>query len=266
MSDLSGALAKIKRANKHISDLGAEKTRFLNTRPYSATPEYYPDHNQTVYFLDHFSPTPPCIPLIAGDAAHNLRSALDLLAWALYRRANKKGSGTHIYFPITETPEKYKSQSGGKVKGISITDTQAIDAIKPYGGGNDDLWGLHQLDIADKHKLLPTPVIGIGRFGFHVTAEMIEREFKGFIKFSPGSFEDKTVWFDAPPNSRDTLAFKPGDPVAAVAGDRELHKDVELTFDIAFGEPEVFKGRPIFETLVQLSNLVEGIVNSFSLP
>jgi hypothetical protein len=139
--------------------------------------------------------------------------------------------------------------------------------IQPYGGGNNDLWGLHQLDIADKHRLLPAPVIGVGQFGFRITAELIEREFKGFIKFSsPDAVEEKTVWFDSPSHARSLMAFKQGDPVAVIAGNRELHKDVELTFDIAFGEPEVFKGRPILETMVQLSDLVSGIVNSFELP
>ena len=81
-------------------------------------------------------PRPPKLALIAGDAAHNLRSALDLLAWALYRRV-AGGDGKHIYFPICETPEKYKAQAPGKVEGISATDVKAIDAIQPYGTGND---------------------------------------------------------------------------------------------------------------------------------
>jgi hypothetical protein len=150
MSDLSGARAKIEWAKKH---------------------------------LDKFTAIDPDIPMITGDAVHNLRSALDLLAWALYARRTK-GKGTHIYFPIFETPKKYKSGSERKVEGISEADIEAITLLKPYKGGNDHLWGLHELDITDKHRLLITPVIAVGRVGIHVSAEFVEREMRGLIRFN----------------------------------------------------------------------------------
>jgi hypothetical protein len=32
----------------------------------------------------------------------------------------------------------------------------AIDALKPYKGGNDVLWQLHELNNVDKHRLILT--------------------------------------------------------------------------------------------------------------
>jgi hypothetical protein len=183
MSDLSGARAKIEWAKKHIRNLSVKKTALLRNNSYGATPEYYSDRDATVFYLDKFTAIDPDIPMITGDAVHNLRSALDLLAWALYARRTK-GKGTHIYFPIFETPKKYKSGSERKVEGISEADIEAITLLKPYKGGNDHLWGLHELDITDKHRLLITPVIAVGRVGIHVSAEFVEREMRGLIRFN----------------------------------------------------------------------------------
>lgn len=49
----------------------------------------------------------------------------------------------------------------------------------------------------------------------------------------------------------------------SVAGDFETDKHIEFIFDVALGEPEVFKGKAIIETLFQLAELIEGIVTSF---
>jgi len=35
--------------------------------------------------------------------------------------------------------------------GTPVLSTRPIEALKPYKGGNNDLWSLHQLDIMRKH-------------------------------------------------------------------------------------------------------------------
>lgn len=267
MSDLDGARAKIERAKEHIKNLSSAKTAFLDANPYIATPEFYPEHDRTIFYLDRFVSPPDPIPLIAGDAIHNLRSALDILTFALFRRVDKVDEGAHIYFPICKTVKKYEAQSGRKVEGIAQPDIDAIGLLKPYGGGNDYLWGLHQMDIADKHRLLAMPVIGVGKFGINFDAAFVTREFRGFVRFTnPAAIPARTFWFDISQSRDRLLAFKQGDPIAVVGGNRETYKDVELSFDIAFGEPDVFKGRPVLETLHQLADLVAGIIASFERP
>jgi hypothetical protein len=246
--DLTGARAKIERAKKHICDLDGERSTFLNLNPYRATPEYYPEYNATAYYLDNFAPVPEAIPLIAGDAAHNLRSALDHLACALIKRVGNEPTA-HTYFPVCESSQKYKSESARKVEGISLADKEAIDLIKPYGGGNDSLWGLHRLDIIDKHKLLITPVVCVNQIGYGISQMEVERMFGGILKLPPGAILPQTFWFPLPPKGVDAFALKKGDMVLKVEGDHETNQNVELTFDIAFGEPEVFKGRPLVPTL-----------------
>jgi hypothetical protein len=93
------------------------------------------------------------IVLMAGDIIHNLRSALDHLAFNLVQ----VGGGTpttKTCFPIAETREKYESSKAAKVRGMTDAAKVAIDDLHPYGGGNESLWRIHYLDIVDKHKEL----------------------------------------------------------------------------------------------------------------
>src|ERR1035441_1596687 len=83
MADLSGARAKLERANQHIRDLAAQQGIFLSDNPYTTVPQYQSERNVTAYFLKSMKPVPPVIPLIAGDIVHNLRTALDYVAFGL---------------------------------------------------------------------------------------------------------------------------------------------------------------------------------------
>jgi hypothetical protein len=93
------ARATLDRARLHIADFDSSKTSFLEGKPYDIAPEYYAEKGITVYFLDRFTPVSIALPIIIGDAVHNLRSALDIAAWTAYR-ADHNDTGRHIYFPI----------------------------------------------------------------------------------------------------------------------------------------------------------------------
>lgn len=113
------------------------------------------------------------VSLIAGDAAHNLRSALDHFA---YQWVLRKGAGIHpkwvrqIAFPI------YARRVARKVvqKGASLTlagyddnvvrllpgitrgsTVEAVfERLQPYHRTYRPLWHIHELDNLDKHRLL----------------------------------------------------------------------------------------------------------------
>jgi hypothetical protein len=83
----------------------------------------------------------------------NLRSGLDHLAYALFMVGPRGTSGSpakHVYFPISDDSTKYVAESRGKVKGMRRDAIDAINAVKPYKGGNDTLWVLHKLNNVDK--------------------------------------------------------------------------------------------------------------------
>jgi hypothetical protein len=153
---LEGARAKVERAKEHILDLKAKRIAFLGSDPYRTTPEFYPEPSATAYFLDKYTPIPETISLVAGDAIHSLRTALDYLVYAFVDRQPGDIENTHLYFPICKSGEAYVRESPRKTEGIPNEIKQRIDAFHPYKGGNDSLWELHQLDIIDKHRLLVT--------------------------------------------------------------------------------------------------------------
>lgn len=260
MVDLRGARSKIERAKHHISDLEAAISSFLALSPYALTPEYYAEQNVTAYFLDTFSPVPDEISLLIGDAAHNLRTALDFLAYALARNANPTTTLNHIYFPISKSFSHYKAELPGKTKGIAQESVDAITAIQPYGGGNDDLWGLHLLDIIDKHKLLVTAAIVTDKMWFTVDTESVNNAFRHVFSLPPISIPQQAINFPAPPQIQSP---KKGALLHSIGGNHEADKDIHFTFGLTLEEPDIFKGKPIVPTLRQLASLVDSIVGSF---
>ena len=59
-----------------------------------------------------------------------------------------------MYFPIAHSQAKYEDRQKKDLKGATKAAITAVDAIKPYKGGNDTLWLLHALNNIDKHRLL----------------------------------------------------------------------------------------------------------------
>jgi hypothetical protein len=101
------------------------------------------------------------------------------------------------------------------------------------------LWGLHQLDINDKHKLLATVGKSIASWQFGLSTSATE------ITFASPSILEK------------------GDVIGWVSGNHETDKHMSVTASIALREPEVFEDLPMVDTLTQLTNLVEAIILYF---
>src|ERR1700722_9171786 len=148
---------KIARAKEQDRILYAEIRAFLDTQPYSFIEEY--DDKQFTYFatLKIGKPIPQIrLALIIGDCVHNLRSALDYIAWRL---AGSNFADRMTLFPI------YKTKIGfdGMVKRRQLDHVfhpgalNAIRDIQPYTRPQrepNQLWFLQELDARDKHKLL----------------------------------------------------------------------------------------------------------------
>lgn len=255
---------KIERAKKHIGDLDNERASFLALNPYLVTPEYYAEYNATAYFLDECPPIPNSIALMAGDAIHNLRSALDHLFFQLIE-ANGKTPIIEDYpgFPILKSKErfdKYVAANCAQKKGTSGKAENLIQATKAYQGGNDTLWSLQELDNIDKHRLLITAVFAINKFGFDIGGRNLERMTANMAIRIVGELPPKIAWFSAPDRK---IGAKKGDVIFSIEGDFETNKNVQFTFDIAFGEPEIVKGKPLLETLQQMSDFVDALICSF---
>jgi hypothetical protein len=234
-----GSKLKIERANQHILDLNATLSAFVSTDFYSLRVEKDPKTGDHVLKFGTTRPLPERIPLIIGDALHNLRAALDFVASELVRRAN--GPMKHIKFPVRETREEMEAAlRGGEIR-VSHPDviTCILNEIKPYKGGNDALCALHDMDIADKHLLL-IPVLSVTALT-HVDARVGSNVFKGCAFTVIGGGEHA---------------------ILEMPKEYELQCQGQPMFAVVFGQGQPLQGQPVAPTLHQLAQLVSGIVET----
>jgi hypothetical protein len=243
----NSVLVKVERANHHIADLNTAIDVFLKSGPYKTTGEI--DHQgRPTYRVSNVQPVDPMIPAIAGDAIQNLRTSLDYLACALWLRTNA-GSTCKVYFPITETAARYRSEGLGKIKGMGKDAIDAISAIEPYGGGKGDaLWRLHCLSIIDKHRL-PITIAG-ANMGIHLPS-LYPELFPADAKANP--------WILCVTDMR--FSLKDNDILFRDDPGRELKQDLHFPFFVALDEFGVFERQPLIPTLQNLRDCVNGVVS-----
>lgn len=151
------ARLKIERAKKHIADF--ESAVMAQEDTYTVTIEHHPETGaqSLVHEFPDFERALFDLSLIAGDAIHNLHSALDF-AWynAISRHLPDKISDS-TKFPVRRTRQDLEAT----LHGIEV-DTRCkplfdciVSVIQPFEGShNEVIWTLHDLDISDKHLLL----------------------------------------------------------------------------------------------------------------
>ncbi|HLW52531.1 MAG TPA: hypothetical protein VKW06_06780 [Candidatus Angelobacter sp.] len=236
---------KIERAKEHIRNLDATIQAFLSDKPYriGAKPHSIPSLEHTTLYVAEVKPVPDNISLILGDAIHNLRSALDHLAWQLVELGGGKPD-KNTYFPICERPHQYASMMGNReIQKIPKDARDILEAIQPYNTMDMTLWLLHQLDISDKHRLLLTVVTSMDKWG---------------VDFALG----QTLWF----NEHRFLPLVVGYEIINIPTStyhRQPHHNFQLGVDIAFGESEIPEGELVIYTLKKMVDFVEGFVSKF---
>jgi hypothetical protein len=254
---------KVERAKKHILELQADVQGFYETKPYLTVAQRDPNTRQIVYSLAVCSEPPDRFPLITGDVLQNLRSALDHLLWQLVEVAGNTPGSVNA-FPICESLSEYQSpRTDRKVQGIAQVAKKAIDATKPYRGGDDTLWKLHRLNNVDKHRLLIT----VGGAFRHIDiapilmAHVIENAKKNPV-IDPEIIARQKISLYLHPSDR-LFPLKQGHELFRDAPDSEFNKDVKFGFEIAFGEPQVAEGEPLLETLQGMIDLVNNLISDF---
>jgi hypothetical protein len=106
---------------------------------------------------------------------------------------------------------------------------EAIDALKPYKGGNDALWRIHELDNIDKHRTLFT----------------LAHDFLFTADWLPGAY-----------------LLKAEDPIFAGV-EAQVEQDIQLEIEKAIGQPQVTKANALLPSLHRLVDFVDNLVVSF---
>ena len=150
-----GARLKIERAKKHVRDLNGILVR-INAHPHAILIETDPNTGYDSLKFEPSEAVPEEFMCIAGDALHNLRTALDFVANDIEFATNGKRS-RHTKFPVYDTRDELVAaiHGGFKDKAPERVVNFIVDVIQPYEAGDGKpIWALHALDIEDKHRLL----------------------------------------------------------------------------------------------------------------
>jgi len=234
------AKLKVKRADQHIEELNRILADFVNSDFCRVEIEKDQDTGNHIVKFRQSKSMPPDVPLVIGDAIHNLRSALDLMACEIVSASG--GTPTKwTQFPFRDTRQELVGTiTGGEMKiaGADII-SLIVDKIKPYKGGDDGLCALHSLDITDKHRLL-IPVASV------TALTNVNARFGGVTM------------------TRCTFTVGGGGVINIASGGPDLQIEGHGTpaFGISFSEVEVFEGQPVVPTLHQLSKLVAGVIEA----
>lgn len=244
---------KIERAKKHVNDLNDIIIDFLADKPFELWSRYKKKPSQRFLFVKQHKDIPTEVSLIIGDAIHNLKSALDILAFRMV--GDKAPTPQRVLFPFASSEKGLQGSIGNRQLGLAgekVVDT--IKGLQPYAGGNKLLYGIQILDTKDKHHF----VITTGQVA-HITGDQL-RILTGTQVVGPGVLE-----FDVPTGKpiivqdiRGTRAqrrnFKPF----------EEKVDFQPPFHISFGPGQGFDGRPVVPTLMLMTETVEEAIVKIS--
>ena len=152
----TGPRLKVQRAKEHISDLNRGVLAFKRKNPYKivedrdSKPGYH-----LLRVIELFKP-PENWPVIIGDVLHNLHSGLDILACDICRTFGRKNV-RNIYFPFAKSADTFEDAiKNRKINKTTPNIVNEFRGLKAYEGGDAILYGIHTLNLSDKHQLLIT--------------------------------------------------------------------------------------------------------------
>jgi hypothetical protein len=178
MDESASWWAKANRAKEHLDALGRLVDEFRASGPYSLTAEPTEKVGRLAYRLRFSTPVPVAVSVTVGDVLHNLRAALESLAFEV-ARCSQGGSLTAAQekastFPICQTPQAFDAffkgmkgrlyDSRARAAFRSVQPFVNLEAAQNLGAALDRtfeetfLWSeLHRLDTLwniDKHRRL----------------------------------------------------------------------------------------------------------------
>lgn len=242
-SGFDGASLKVARAYRHIDELKATLDNIRRDHPKTLIPKKQADGSFTLTFSD-LGPSGPMIPLILGDAIHNLRSAFDHMWVALAEAAEPARANVAAVkfatFPFHETRHNLKGvvEKGAIKDAFPDTERLILDHIRPYSdaGGNEILWAITKFDKIDKHNTI-IPIVEMNAID-HAIVKF--GNIRG--KFTDIGLDSGAIAFDGP---------------------IEIEDEAVLSFEIRFPAGGVLGKKAVLETLLDMAKSSDEAVQLF---
>lgn len=147
---------KVNRADDLLGEFLATAAEFLNTEPYSLVLVEDPTE---VHLIGEVKTVIPAeLSLVLGDALHNLRASLDVLANDAVCQQIASGKRDAL-FPMAKDLETFERWLTKNLPGAATDLVDVIRNSQPFNRASPWLRRLHDFDIADKHRT-SLPVVG----------------------------------------------------------------------------------------------------------
>ncbi len=162
MSGFGHIYERVDRADHHISELKAAMDEWWARDPGGWSEVHVDDPKQALRehrYVFSYTTAPDRVGwgIRIGDAVHNLRAALDNLAWHCAAQSGEPPWATE--FPIFKDRARYLDEGHRKIRGIEDPRVRGIiDDVQPWQRGDDaisdPLWVLHEWNNTDKHRVV----------------------------------------------------------------------------------------------------------------
>jgi hypothetical protein len=235
------ARRKLERAEQHIRDLQTTIEAWIKLRPYRPLIKAKrKDGDAWSVWIELLvdEPLPLNLPLILGDAVHNLRCALDHAMWDLIGFDRGK-QHKQLQFIVGFTRVDFESSVRGVITpSQSVKDLLISLAAYPTGDG-ELLYAVHALDRADKHRAI-TPILHVSYVDSVVLIDIATEE---RLRAKPfyAAVEEGGAIFTAP------------DGFGLTVDDNAYP-----TPDVFFPEIDVIPNEPVLAGLWHMWNAVDG--------
>jgi hypothetical protein len=252
-ADLTGPRLKVQRAEKHHRDLAEAIKRYLESHPYKVVTKDNPEAGRRDLIFRVGEEIPASLSLLSGDVVHNLRSALDHLMWQLVH-ANGGEPSYKTEFPVGRSETHFEAIRARKTEGISESALDVLNSLKPYKGGSEAFWRIHQLDVVDKHRLMLT--VAATSADLIIDAGAVLRD----ILPSDATFDAPKIRI---PGAEATI-LRDGDVISSAPLEGDTHDHMQFSGHVSFAEPGVVEGESLVPALAELGRFTQGVIESFA--
>jgi hypothetical protein len=230
---------QIERAREHIQQLDTEINAFFASKPCARVVEHDPNTGDQIYKVRLTAKLPGRLRVILKDATSNLRDALD---HAVYAAAVSLGVADpeKTGFPFANDALHLQGELGTwKFSHVPQSIHPILMSFKPYPGGNDLLVGLNRIRNPNTHRVI-VPV-GFATQSLAITggAGLLTGGQIGYSRWHPATNEVEYMRLGA---------------------GSDFKHDVQITFDVAFGDVEFVRGKPVCPTLHEIMTEVNCII------
>lgn len=274
MHPLDGPRAKTERATSQLRALNDEMRRCFELTPYLVVMAEFDGQAGHYNLRVHGGPVdfPYAWGVLIGEIAHNLRSALDGLAWqlALLNTADPFARTQFPIFSIGHTaeanrPHFWETNDGPRmIRSIENRFLETIESVQPYkrgnGGRRNPLFLLSELNNTDKHRVITVVATTIG--GMEITGLSGGSTIKHGVSLRQNAKVGHIL--PLPQGGVPVLAgFTNGQLQIQIQ--HEVQVDINLTPGVLFGDGcKAVKRLPVIRCLDQMTTEVARVIDWFA--